>query len=168
MLGFIGEEHDCTTQVEDYRLDNAGDYMKLVSSGIGDLSCGANCDCPCNKKNISGLGSLNGNLGPNYGSWPPGPKPIPERWTAPNGTTWARTLLDNKWMYRSSEDSRLYISASNLYDIMGLRKDENTLIPTGRIPGDMDDWKNWKIGGIGAGWVLLGAFGLYSVLKKGR
>lgn len=185
MFGLFGEEpleenqpqpHECTTQVEDYRLDNAGDYMRLVSSGISGLACGADCDCPCNKNKINGLGSLNDNfnLGPNYGVWPPGPKPEPYMWTAPNGGNWTRTLLDGKWMYQWSKDDRMYISASNLYDLMGVKKDPDTLLAVGKIPGipePDEDKKYWHIGGhrIKPVWAVLGAFALYCVFdKKGR
>ncbi len=176
MIGYLGEdEGDCATQVEDYRLDNAGDYMRLVSSGIEGLDalgCGANCDCPCNKKNISGLGRLNdvlaGNLGPNYGSWPPGPQPQPYRWTAPNGITWTQVLLDGKYMYKSSRDPRLFISTSNLYDMMGVPLNPQTLVAEGRIPGERipAGWQTWQIGGLGAGWAILGGIGAYYLFKK--
>lgn len=272
MFGMFGEDHDCTTQVEDYRLDNAGDYLSMVSSGLtkndipvptkgyhkdtdgfelfygvkndpnyqsfkehsllsglGDdsnsvfdipqaiqnimqkypdtygnwvkfyddngnvnyrnkytkaiisaatfdlmrsgnmsgLGCGADCDCPCNKN--KGVSGLRGDLGPNYGAWPPGPKPEPFKWKDPNGETYTRTLLDGKWMYQLESDPRLYISASNLYDQMGVKKDANLLaispIPGSPEPVEKFDWKHWKIGNYGAGWVILGALGLYSVLN---
>lgn len=213
MLGFLGEDNnntDCTTLVEDYRLDHAGDYMGLVSSGLkkgeeypapappvdhGDddfelfygvqndpnyknlkvgmdgLGCGADCDCTCNKnKGVSGLGNFS--LGPNYGSWPPGPRPDPYRWHAPDGTTWTLIQLDGKWVYQSSKDKRLFITTSNLYDLMGVKKDDN-LLAVGPIPGEphpdsmpVHDWSNLQIAGIGAGWLLLGAVGIYVVMKR--
>jgi len=209
MLGMFGEEHehDCTTQVEDYRLNHAGDYMALVSSGMAKnspepedeasfnagefeifygvqnspgykkkkvesltgLGCGGDCNCSCNKdKSVSGLGNFT--LGPNYGAWPPGPKPEPASWKAPNGVTWTLIKVDEKWVYQSSRDPRLIITTSNLYDLMGVKKDEN-LLAVGPIPGTpnknpADDWKNWKIGGYGAGWVILGAIGVYAITRS--
>ncbi len=250
MFGMFGEEHDCTTQVEDYRLDNAGDYMRLVSSGIkglgddpvtpfsetvnsvtdaitklisatkdvrprsygnwepykddygdwryfnrstggdmslsqmksfrsarnmsgiGDLGCGENCDCACNKKKnqISGLGEINAYIKQGYGAWPPGPEPTPYQWQAPDGSTWTRETIDGKWMYRWSKDPRMYITVSNLYDLMGVKKDPETLRPVSKIPGIPKpkppfDWANLKIGNIGAGWMILGAVGLYAILE---
>ncbi len=211
MFGLLGTSDNntaCTALVENYRLQNAGDYMALVSSGMTDdysapdkpiadhgnddfelfygvqndpnlkalqsagmdgLGCGDNCDCPCNKnKGVSGLA---GNLGPNYGSWPPGPRPDPYRWRAPDGTTWTLVNLDNKWVYQSSKDRRMFISASNLYDLMGVKKDDN-LLAVGLIPGEphpdamaRNDWSNWSIAGIGAGWVILGAVGVYAYVQ---
>ncbi len=146
MFGMFGEENDCTTLVEDYRLDNAGDYMTLVSSGMtvdsappivpkptdhGDPEFelfygvqndpnykkfkeglsgfgGLGCNCQ-NKPNMNGL---SGSLGPNYGAWPPGPRPDPYKWTAPNGITWTLILLDGKWVYQSSRDKRMFITTS--------------------------------------------------------
>ncbi len=181
MLGFIGDDTPgCTDYVENYRLDNAGDYMRLVSSGMKGLGCGADCNCPCNKKSVSGLGRLNDVLGAvlpsTYGSWPPGPQPEPYKWTdQKTGTTWTLVKVDNHWMYQSSKDSRYYITPSNLYSVMGVKKDPDTFEPTGKIPGEPNpgtlDWLNWKVGTLGAGWVLLGGVGLYMFLnrkKRGR
>lgn len=206
MFGMFGELNDCTSQVEDYRLDNAGDYMALVSSGLkkgqeyparptdqdGDedddfelfygvkndpnykklnmsgLGCGADCNCSCNK-------GMSGDLGPNYGAWPPGPKPDPYKWTSPDDETWTRILFDGKWMYQSSKDERMYISASNLYDIMGVKKDPDTLLAVGPIPGKLSEkeeetpWqkinKN-KIAGIGVGWLAIGIAGIALLSDK--
>ncbi len=238
MLGMFGEEHDCTAQVENYRLDNAGDYMSLVSSGMtglgedglptviipgypkkygnyvlttdgekddagntiyyyynkynggkmstkdvldivrygasrnmSGLGCGENCDCPCNKNKISGLGEINEYVKSGYGAWPPGPEPTPYQWTAKDGSTWTRELIDGKWMYRWSTDPRLFVTVSNLYDMMGVQKDPGTLRAIGKVPGIPNepmkpfDWQHWKIGGYGAGWVILGAAGLLAIIQ---
>lgn len=201
MFGMFGELSDCTTQVADYRLDNAGDYMSLVSSGLkkgqdhpdrpkddqgfdqddfqvfygvksdpnyknmtmSGLGCGDNCNCSCNQN--KGMGDYS--LGPNYGKWPPGPKPDPYKWTSSDGEAWTRMNLDGKWVYQSSKDDRMYISASNLYDLMGVKKDPDTLLAVGVIPGQLHEkeesaWEKinkHKIAGIGAGWLALGVIG---------
>ncbi len=230
MHGLFGDEPDCTTLVEDYRLDNAGDYMRLVSSGMtkkskprghpkvapeqtddftlfygvlndpsfkkdktdegmNGLGCGTDCDCPCNKnKTMNGFGmemlsrekaanffgGLAGNLGPSYGSWPPGPRPEPYRWKAPDGTTWTLVELDGKWMYQSSKNKRMFISTSNLYELMGIRKDPETMVVVEPIPGEHhkdpneSNWLALKIGGVGLGVLVLGGIGAYLILKKKR
>jgi len=52
---------------------------------------------------------------------------------------------------------------------MGVKKDPETLLAISPIPGDPnpkhDEWKNWKIGGISAGFVVLGGIGAYLAYK---
>lgn len=144
-------------------------YKKKKVESLTGLGCGGDCNCSCSKdKTVSGLGNFS--LGPNYGAWPPGPKPEPAGWTAPNGVTWTLIKIDSKWVYQSSRDPRVVVTTSNLYDMMGVKKDEN-LLAVGPIPGEPnkdpgDAWQNWKIGGLGAGWVILGAIGVCALLKK--
>ncbi len=91
---------DCTTPLESAKLLYAGDYMGLVSSGV------------------SGLGAVNV-------SWPPGPRPEPYKWTSNRGETYTLVLLDGAWRYKNSRTG-MFISPSNLYDIIGVPKDVNT------------------------------------------
>lgn len=235
MLGMFGEDTDCTTMVEDYRLDNAQDYMRLVSSGmtleskemadkkiasggndfelfygvkndpnygrfkdglmsgllgLEDLGCGDDCQCKScrEKRGVAGLGcegnptcecgggstvGFSGNLGPNYGAWPPGPQPEPYKWTDPRSrTTYTLVQIDGKWMYQSSRDKRLFITTSNLYELMGVKKDPETMLPTSPIPGEKSaefqssqGWSNWQIAGIGAGWVIVAGIVGYAAYK---
>jgi len=233
MLGMFGDaDSDCTTLVEDYRLDNANDYMRLVSSGMtlesqemadkkiannGDdfelfygvkndpsygkykegimsgllgLGCGGDCQCASCKANrgVSGFGcegnptchcggastvGFSGNLGSNYSAWPPGPRPDPYKWTDPkSGTTYTLVMLDSKWMYQSSRDKRLFITTSNLYDLMGVKKDPETLTPTTPVPGEMhpdqiqaQGWSNWQVAGVGAGWLIVAGLVGYAAYK---
>lgn len=225
----------CTTLVEDYKLQNAGDYMRLVSSGMakgykseghpgaveeiggfeifhgvqndpaylamkkksqkkelsgfgnlgfgfGELGCDGDTACAkCSGKSMSGFGTLPaGDLGPNYGAWPPGPKPEPYKWTSNDGTTYTLIQVDGKWMYQSSKNPRLFISTSNLYEIMGVKKDPITLVAVSDISGEPHpehgkmhaEWSQWQIAGIGAGWVILGGIGAYLAVraykKRGR
>lgn len=248
----------CTTLVEDYKLQNAGDYMRLVSSGMakgykseghpgaaeeiggfeifygvqsdpayiamkkkskkkakekelsgfgnigfgfGELGCGGDCACKscsgnsmsglgcdgdtacakCSEKSMSGFGALPpGDLGPNYGVWPPGPKPEPYKWTSNDGTTYTLVQVDGKWMYQSSKNPRLFISTSNLYELMGVKTNPVTLVAVSDIPGEPHpehgkihaEWSQWQIAGIGAGWVILGGIGAYLAVraykKRGR
>lgn len=146
---------DCTTPLEDAKLLFANDYMRFVSSGV------------------SGLGTVvtNPAYGPN--AWPPGPRPDPYKWTDPKtSTTWTLVLLDGKWLYQSSKDQRYFISASNLYDLQGVHKDPDSGLALGPVRGTPhpdQEWhlSKWTIGGLGAGWVILGGLGLYSLLQKG-
>ncbi len=147
----IPRHHDCTTPLEDLKLQHATDYMQLVSSGV------------------SGLG-IEPNTNPAYGvkAWPPGPKPEPYKWKAPDGTTWTQVLLDGKWMYQWSKDKRMMISASNLYDLMGVQKDPETGMVISEIPGEAKpvpfDWD--RPFGVSIGWWALGALVVLS--SKGR
>ncbi len=141
---------DCTTVVEDAKLLYAKDYMALVSPST------------------TGMGAWSG-------AWPPGPKPEPYKWTDPkSGVTWTLVALDLAWRYRSSKTGE-FISPSNLYDLMNIRKDPETgaSLPGQKIPGTPNPekvppsfWDNWKIGGLSAGWVILGGLGVYSLVKK--
>ncbi len=146
---------DCTTPLEDMKLLNASDYMKLVSSGIGSYgpvmrqgnsNFGRRSNSPhlpwasggYTEPRLAGLSDDDVETNPVYGinAWPPGPQPSPYKWSAPNGTTWTRVLLDGKWLYQSSKDARYYISASNLYDIMGVAKQPETGLAISPIPGE--------------------------------
>ncbi len=153
---------DCSTQVADERLLYAGKYASYVhgleeqSTGmypttmgtfeqkmsmISGLGCGADCNCPCNNKGVNGLGdSTLTKL--RYNMWPPGPKPTPNEW---NG--WTLTLLDGKWMYQNPNDSRLYITPSNFYDLMGVNKDKKSgfpeWYPDANPISSVDAFKKW-------------------------
>ncbi len=155
---------DCTTGVEDAKLLYSGDYMKLVSSGV------------------SGLGAVN--------TWPPAARPEPYSWTDPKThTTWTLVSLDRKWMYRDGKKN-LFISPSNLYDLMGVAKEDLTgnVAPNQSIPGlpnatnQKDDAapyvppSGWNLsttvlGGLSLGWaIVLGVGGVlaFKSLKKKR
>lgn len=149
---------DCTTQVEDLKLLYANDYMRFVSSGM------------------TGLGA-------SPVSWPPGPRPEPYSWTDHNGTTWTLVLLDGKWMYRDGVHN-LYVSASNLYDMMGITKDTDGKPPEGAaVPGishaDKEalskppkkkgfDLTKLQLGGLGAGWLIVLGVGGYYAYKAAK
>ncbi len=141
---------DCTTAVEDAKLLYAKDYMALVSSGMGKVD-----SVP-------------------YGAWPPGQRPEPYKWTDPRtGDTWTLTSLDLAWRYRNSR-TKDFISPSALYDLMGIKKyaENGAIVPGQVIPGEHHDtgepksnWSNWTIGGLGAGWAILGGIGIYALVK---
>lgn len=200
---------DCTTPLEDFRLLYSKDYMRLVSSGIGDMgidrpimigpysgmtltrprlpprtppipSIPTTRNGPWKIANpIPAFPLLNGLEGKTqdipvtqwgYGGWPPGPQPHPHQWTEPrSGITWTRTVLDGKWLYQSSQDERYYITASNLYELQGLRKDTDGLIvdkPKGSAAPE--NWWEKKFFGVQVGWLAALAVGGYVLTRKGR
>ncbi len=106
-----------------------------------------------------------------YAGWPPGPRPHPHHWTDPRtGTTWTRTVMDGKWLYQSSVDERYYITASNLYELQGLKKDTDGLIvepPKG--VAEPEHWWEQEIFGVKAGWLAAGAAGAFLLCgQKGK
>lgn len=153
-------KEDCATQVEDLRLLYAKDYVDLVN-GTDDQTAGP---FPTSKGPVPNQPTPNSA----YAAWPPGPQPTPKAWTDPkSGTTWTQDLIDGKWMFRSSKDSRLYITASNLYDLMGVQKNpvtgfaitppmEEVVEEESMIAGIKTKW--WVLGGLGA-LILLGGKG---------
>ena len=129
---------DTTTKLESERLLYAGKYASYVHglgleenslgmypvsmiSGMDGLGCGADCNCPCNKgvSCIDGLGTE-----PRYSMFPPGPRPDPYEWNE-----WKLVQLDGKWMYRNPRDSRLFVTPSNMYDMIGIPKDPTSGFP---------------------------------------
>ncbi len=170
---------DCSTQVADERLLYAGKYASFVhglgleeqSGGMfpvsmGELNprltllsgmgCGADCDCKGCSKGTSGLGAE-----PRYDMFPPGPKPEPYTW---NG--WTLVLVDGKWMYRNPNDSRLYVTPSNLYDMMGVKKDMFSGFPD-IFPKNQNGY-DWLLKGGAVTLVVgtVGAMALYKLMSK--
>ncbi len=166
---------DCTTGVEDAKLLYANNYMKLVSSNLTGMS---------------GFGAVNP-LPPGVNPWPPGPRPEPYSWTDPKSKIkWTLIQLDGKWMYQDGK-KKLYISPSNLYDLMGVKKDVETgnvaanqvIKGTANGPGPVtlpippapasSGWNlsTISIGGLSLGWmIVLGAGGAWAwkAIKKKR
>ncbi len=170
---------DCSTQVADERLLYAGKYASYVHglgmeeqsggmfpvalgtyndqvSMLSGMGCGSDCNCSCTKKAISGLGAE-----PRYDMFPPGPKPEPYTWKG-----WTLVLVDGKWMYRNPSDSRLFVTPSNLYDMMGIKKDMFSGFPNvyPKNPNTFD----WLLKG-GAVTLVVGGIGtiaLISLLKN--
>lgn len=148
-------KHDCATQVEDLKLLYAQDYLKLVSGP--EQSAG-----PFPTDTVPPMNA--------YNAWPPGPRPMPEKWTDPSTkTTWTRVLLDAKWMYNSSADKRLFITASALYELIGVRKSNETgFAAKADIPQDPFSLTKWW-GSLSNGWkVAGGAAVLYLLYGKKR
>lgn len=124
----------------------------------------------------SGLGGLSGKTQDipvtqwGYAGWPPGPRPHPYKWTDPRtGTTWTRSVMDGKWLYQSSVDERYYITASNLYELQGLKKDTDGLIvesPKGKA--EPEHWWEQEILGVKAGWLAALGVGGYLLCQKRR
>ncbi len=141
---------DCTTPLEDMKLQNANSYLEMVSSGLTGLGAAVETN-------------------PAYGinAWPPGSKPEPYKWTAPNGVTWTQVLLDGKWMYRSSKDGRMFISASNLYDLMRVPKNPESGLAIGPIPGERAPVDYWdELQRVNPLWLAFGAFGVLLVFDE--
>ncbi len=104
-----------------------------------------------------------------YAGWPPGPRPHPYKWTDPRtNITWTRAVMDGKWLYQSSVDERYYITASNLYELQGLRKDTDGLIIDSPKGTASEHWWEKEYFGVKAGWLAALGVGGYLLCKKGR
>ncbi len=164
----LAQISDCTTPLEDAKLLYAQDYMKYVSSGI------------------RGLGAASAI------TWPPGARPEPYSWRDPrSGIKWTLVMLDGKWMYQDGT-KRQYISPSNIYDLMGVKKSIETgnVVLGQNIPGTPNTKTQDKLpapptpveqagitlstlslGGLSAGWLIVlgvGGYMAYKTIKKKR
>lgn len=144
---------DCATEVEGEKLLFATDYLQLVSGG--EQSAGFYPTTP----SLEGLGDTTP-----YYAWPPAPKPKPEEW---NG--WKLVQVDGKWLYRDPKNPRLFITASNLYDMMGIPKNPQTgFVPAKNLPKE-GIMEKLGLAGVNPAWLVLGGIGAYVLMnRKGR